>query len=95
MSLPELEYLRAELHQLDAALIRLLSERQRIACQIGKIKRDSGIPFEQADIWNSQCLERQKLALSNQVSPSLISEVFESIHRFSLAIQQQETKTNE
>ncbi|WP_430402813.1 chorismate mutase [Fluviicola sp.] len=87
----ELENLRTELQKLDAEFIRLLSERQRIACEIGAIKQRSGIPFEQPEIWNKHCLERRKLAVASGVHPDLVSQVFECIHRFSIDIQQHTT----
>lgn len=95
MYLLELENLRTELQKLDAEFIRLLSERQRIACKIGAIKYSKGIPFEQPEIWNKQCLERRKLATSGCVHPDLVSQVFECIHRFSIDLQQQHTTTDE
>lgn len=95
MCLLELENLRTELQKLDAEFIRLLSERQRIACKIGVIKHRMGIPFEQREIWNRQCLERRTLALANGVHPDLVSQVFECIHRFSIDIQQQHTTKDE
>lgn len=95
MCLLELENLRTELQKLDAEFIRLLSERQRIACKIGAIKHRKGIPFEQPEIWNKQCLERRKLAVVNDVNPDLVSQVFGCIHRFSIDIQQQHTTTDE
>ena len=88
----ELENLRTELQKLDAEFIRLLSERQRIACKIGVIKHRTGIPFEQQEIWNKQCLERRKLALASGVHPDLVSQVFECIHGFSLDIQKHTIK---
>nr|WP_294858560.1 chorismate mutase [uncultured Fluviicola sp.] len=87
--------LRIELEKLDAELIRLLSERQRIACDIGTIKQCTGIPFEQPEIWKQQCLKRREWALALGVNPHLVSEVFESIHHFSLDIQKQHTTKHE
>ena len=94
MYLPELENLRTELQNLDAEFIRLLSERQRIASEIGAIKHRTSIPFTQPEIWNERCLERRKLAIASGVHPDLVSQVFECIHRFSIDIQQH-TTTNE
>lgn len=91
MCLLELENLRTELQNLDAEFIRLLSERQRVAREIGAIKHRTGIPFAQPEIWNKRCLERRKLAITRGVHPDLVSQVFECIHRFSIDLQQQHT----
>lgn len=95
MYLLELENLRAELQNLDEEFIRLLSERQRIAREIGAIKHRTGTPFVQPEIWNERCLERRKLAIAYGVHPDLVLQVFESIHRFSIDLQQQHTTTDE
>jgi chorismate mutase len=95
MCLLELENLRTELQNLDAEFIRLLSERQRIACKIGAIKHRTGIAFEQPEIWNKQCLERRKLAIAGSVHPDLVAQVFECIHRFSIDLQKQHTIPDE
>ena len=95
MCLLELENLRTELQKLDAELIRLLSERQRIAGKIGVIKRRKGIPFEQPEIWNKQCLKRRNLAIESCLHPGLAEQVFDCIHRFSIELQKQHILTDE
>ena len=95
MCLLELENLRTKLQKLDAEFILLLSERQRSACEIGAITHRTGIPCAQPEIWNKQCLERRKLSIAGGVSPDLVSQVFECIHRFSIDVQQQHTTSDE
>lgn len=91
----ELEDFRIALQKLDAQLIRILTERQRIASEIGAIKRRQGTPIEQPEIWDRQCEERRAQAIALGVHPELVEQVFASIHKFSKDIQQQHATTNE
>ena len=54
--MPRLDELRDEIDRVDEVLVRLLNERARVACEIGRIKKAQGIEVYQP--------EREKLVLA-------------------------------
>jgi chorismate mutase len=52
-----LDHLRNRILDIDGELVRLLSERARLALEIGRIKSDLGIPLQDP--------ERERAVLSN------------------------------
>ena len=76
----ELSEMRALIDQKDDELIQLLSERMKIADEIGKYKKNNNITILQTERWN-QILERalQKCD-SLGLSRDFIRNYFESVH---------------
>jgi chorismate mutase len=85
----ELNELRMQLQQIDEQLIRLLAQRQRISRQIGRVKHALNLDIEQTHVWKQQQQQRRYLATELNVDQSLITSVFDEIHAFSKAVQQQ------
>lgn len=85
----ELNELRMQLQQIDEQLIRLLAHRQHISRQIGRVKDALHLDIEQTQVWEEQQQQRRYLATELNVDQSLITSVFNEIHAFSKAIQQQ------
>lgn len=85
----ELNELRMQLQQIDEQLIRLLAHRQHISRQIGRVKHALHLDIEQAHVWKQQQQQRRYLATELNVDQSLITSVFDEIHAFSKAVQQQ------
>ena len=52
-----LDELRADIDRVDEVLVRLLNERARVACEIGRVKKEQGIELYQPD--------REKLVLAH------------------------------
>jgi chorismate mutase len=55
--MPTLDDLRHDIDRVDEVLVRLLNERARVACEIGRIKKELGIEVYQP--------EREKLVLAH------------------------------
>lgn len=85
----ELDELRQQLQGVDEQLIRLLAQRQHISRQIGTVKHVLLLDIEQPYVWERQQNHRMQLASELNADKALVEAVFEEIHTFSKAIQQQ------
>ena len=75
-----LDDLRQDIDRIDEVLVRLLNERARVACEIGRLKKAQGIEVYQP--------EREKLVLEHvrglavvegSLGPEAIARLFERI----------------
>jgi len=91
----ELTELRTRIDQKDDELILLLSERMKIADEIGKFKKNNNITILQTERWN-QILERalQKCDALG-LSKDFIRNYFESVHLESIFHQNNVMNKNE
>jgi chorismate mutase len=91
----ELTELRTRIDQKDDELIHLLSERMKIADEIGKFKKNNNITILQTERWN-QILERalQKCDALG-LSKDFIRNYFESVHLESIFHQNNVMNKNE
>ncbi len=78
--LNKLEDLRFKIDKLDNELIDLMSERMKIAKEIGQYKKDNNITVLQAHRWNAIVEKIEKIALDKGLSKKFISKVFKAIH---------------
>jgi chorismate mutase len=79
-----LEKLRQQINNLDDELMQILSQRMKVAENIGKYKRDNNITILQTNRWNS-ILERafakgEKLGLSKE----FVTRYFDAVHMESI-----------
>lgn len=79
-----LEKLRQQINHLDAELMQILSQRMKIAEQIGQYKRDNNITILQTNRWN-EILERafavgDKMGLSRE----FVTKYFDAVHMESI-----------
>lgn len=79
-----LEKLRQQINQLDDELMQILSQRMKIAEQIGKYKKDNNITILQTNRWN-EIIERatargDKIGLSKE----FITRYFDAVHMESI-----------
>lgn len=87
---PELDELRSQLASLDEQLLAAIAQRQRLALEIGKVKRDAGLPTRDFD------REREVVDLSRTVAgelglaPDLAERVMLQLIGSSLAAQEQD-----
>lgn len=86
----ELELLREELLEIDKKMILLLSERQDLVREIGKIKTSCQLPLYQLEKWEAFQIVRTNLGERKNLDHSFLTELFELIHKNSLEIQQKE-----
>jgi chorismate mutase-like protein len=83
----DLDRWRGEIDTIDARILRLLSRRARIAVKVGRLKRNSGIPYR------SRQRERELLARLLQANPGpldrrSISRVFRVVIRETLRVEE-------
>jgi chorismate mutase len=74
-----LEDLRNDIDRVDEVLVRLLNERARCVCEIGRMKRDLGMAVYQPDR-EKQVLENvRRVATEGPLGPAAIARLFERI----------------
>ena len=77
--MPTLEDLRKDIDRVDEVLVRLLNERARCACEIGRIKKDQKVEIYQPER-EKQVLEHVKsVAAEGPLEPEAIARLFERI----------------
>jgi chorismate mutase len=82
-----LEKFRQQINQLDDEVLQLLSQRMKIAEQIGQYKKDHNITILQTNRWNEVlervCKKGEKFGLSKE----FITQYFDAIHMESIKHQ--------
>jgi chorismate mutase len=74
-----LEDLRRDIDRVDEVLVRLLNERARCACEIGRLKKEQGIDIYQPER-EKQVLEHVRgVAAEGPLGPDAIVRLFERI----------------
>ena len=74
-----LEELRKDIDRIDEVLVRLLNERARVACEVGRLKKTQGVEVYQPDR-EKQVLEHvRSVASEGPLGPDAIGRLFERI----------------
>jgi chorismate mutase-like protein len=74
-----LEDLRKNIDRVDEVLVRLLNERARCACEIGRLKKELGVEIYQPDR-EKQVLDHVRgVAAEGPLGPDAIARLFERI----------------
>ena len=74
-----LDDLRNDIDRVDEVLVRLLNERARVACEIGRIKKEQGIELYQPDR-EKQVLEHvRSVASEGPLGAEAVARLFERI----------------
>ena len=74
-----LEDLRRDIDRVDEVLVRLLNERARCACEIGRLKKELGVEIYQPDR-EKQVLDHVRgVAAEGPLGPDAIARLFERI----------------
>src|SRR3954451_1101195 len=74
-----LDELRDDIDRVDEVLVRLLNERARVACEIGKLKKALGVEVYQPER-EKQVLEHVRgIAAEGPLGPEAIARLFERI----------------
>jgi chorismate mutase-like protein len=74
-----LEDLRHDIDRIDEVLVRLLNERARVACQVGRLKKAQGIEVYQPDREKLVLEHVRGLAVEGPLGPEAIARLFERI----------------
>jgi chorismate mutase len=85
----KLDEQRGKIFKIDEQIIQLLSQRQSVASEIGRLKHHLQQPFLQPDIWADMCHFRQQLGVAKGISPDMITDIYEIIHKYSIIAQSQ------
>jgi chorismate mutase len=84
----ELEVLRAQVDALDGQILQLLAKRMDQVKVIGAYKRLRQLPALDDSRWQQASLARTELAKQLGLSETLVSELFEVIHKHSVHTEQ-------
>jgi|SRR4051812_39857939 len=77
--MPTLDDLRKDIDRVDEVLVRLLNERARVACEIGRLKKEQGLEVYQPER-EKQVLEHvRSIAVEGPLGPEAIARLFERI----------------
>src|SRR5712692_9599686 len=77
--MPTLDDLRADIDRVDEVLVRLLNERARCACEIGKLKKELGVEIYQPDREKHVIEHVRNIAVEVPLGPDAIARLFERI----------------
>jgi chorismate mutase-like protein len=79
MNMSNLDDLRENIDRVDEVLVRLLNERARCACEIGRLKKELGVEIYQPDR-EKQVLDHVRgVAAEGPLGPDAIARLFERI----------------
>jgi chorismate mutase-like protein len=79
MDMANLDDLRKNIDRVDEVLVRLLNERARCACEIGRLKKELGVEIYQPDR-EKQVLDHVRgVAAEGPLGPDAIARLFERI----------------
>jgi chorismate mutase-like protein len=74
-----LDDLRNDIDRIDEVLVRLLNERARVACEIGRMKKELGIEIYQPEREKQVLLHVRSVAAEGPLGPDAIARLFERI----------------
>ena len=74
-----LDDLRDDIDRVDEVLVRLLNERARVACEIGRIKKELGIEVYQPEREKLVLAHVRGVAAEGPLGPDAIARLFERI----------------
>ena len=77
--MPTLDEMRRDIDRIDEVLVRLLNERARCACEIGRLKKAQNVEIYQPDR-EKQVLEHvRSVAADGPLEPEALVRLFERI----------------
>ena len=74
-----LDELRADIDRVDEVLVRLLNERARVACEIGRVKKEQGVELYQPDREKQVLAHVRSIASEGPLGADAIARLFERI----------------
>jgi len=74
-----LDDLRRDIDRVDEVLVRLLNERARCVCEIGRVKKERGIEVYQPDREKDVLRHVREVASEGPLGPEAIGRLFERI----------------
>ena len=77
--MPTLDDLRDNIDRVDEVLVRLLNDRARVACEIGRMKKDLGMEVYQPEREKQVLAHVRGIAAEGPLGPDAIARLFERI----------------
>ena len=77
--MPTLDELRDDNDRVDEVLVRLLNERARVACEIGRLKKEQGMDVYQPEREKQVLDHVRNVAVEGPLGPDAIARLFERI----------------
>ena len=77
--MPTLDDLRNDIDRVDEVLVRLLNERARVACEIGRMKKELGIEVYQPEREKQVLAHVRGIAAEGPLGTDAIARLFERI----------------
>jgi chorismate mutase len=77
--MPTLEDLRTDIDRVDEVIVRLLNERARVVCEIGRLKKADGAPVYQPEREKRVIDHVRRVAAEGPLGPDAIVRLFERI----------------
>jgi chorismate mutase-like protein len=77
--MPTLEELRDNIDRVDEVIVRLLNERARIVCEIGRKKKEDSVPIYQPEREKMVIQHVRGIAIEGPLGPEAIARLFERI----------------
>ena len=74
-----LDDLRQDIDRIDEVLVRLLNERARVACEVGRLKKVEGVEVYQPDREKQVLAHVRSVAGEGPLGPEAIGRLFERI----------------
>ena len=74
-----LDDLRDDIDRVDEVLVRLLNERARCVCEIGRLKKEKGIEIYQPDREKDVLRHVRAIASEGPLGPEAVARLFERI----------------
>jgi len=77
--MPTLDELRDDIDRVDEVLVRLLNERARVACEIGRLKKELGVDVYQPEREKQVLAHVRGIAAEGPLGAEAIARLFERI----------------
>ena len=77
--MPTLDDLRKDIDRVDEMIVRMLNERARVACEIGRLKKVEGAPVYQPDREKQVIDHVRRVAADGPLEPDAVARLFERI----------------
>src|SRR3954467_15904472 len=74
-----LDDFRKDIDRVDEVIVRLLNERARVACEIGRLKKAEGVPVYQPDREKQVIEHVRSIAVEGPLGPEALVRLFERI----------------
>ena len=77
--MPTLDDLRNDIDRVDEVLVRLLNERARVACEIGRLKKELGVEVYQPEREKQVLAHVRNIGAEGPLGSDAIARLFERI----------------